>query len=118
MLLAEATLPEPGAAFTVARTRHNLVELQLLKFDEYLKHEGLRSVLAWRTEHAESAKPGRARSSKFVKSLLSAGEPSDFYRQAVGSPIEIVPDQNPAAVHPGGRPNGQRWHTENSYHHR
>jgi hypothetical protein len=103
ILLAEATLKEPGSAYAIARTRPNFIEIQPLKFEEYLKHEGLTSVLAWRTKHAESAKPGRERYSKYVKSLLHAGQPSDFYRQPVGFPIEIVPDQNPAAVHPGGQ---------------
>lgn len=37
-----------------------------------------------------------------MKSLLSAGQPSDFYRQPVGFPIEIVPHQNPGSVRPGG----------------
>lgn len=59
VLLAEAKLTQAGSAYAIARTRPNFIELQPLKFEEYLKHEGLSSSLAWRAKHAESAKPGR-----------------------------------------------------------
>jgi hypothetical protein len=103
VLLAEATLTQAGSAYAISRTRPNLIELQPLAFEEYLRHEGLTGVIAWRSQHQEAAKPGRERYSKYVKSLLSTGQPSDFYREPVGFPIEIVPTQNPAAVRPGAR---------------
>jgi hypothetical protein len=103
VLLAEATLTKAGSAYAVSRTRPNFIELQPLKFEDYLKHEGLTRVLAWRAQHGEAAKPGRERYSKYVKSLLSAGQPTEFYRRPVGFPIEIVPLENPATVRAGGK---------------
>ncbi len=100
VLLAEATV-EAGSSLLSVRTKPNFIELQPLKFEEYLRHEGLAHVLRWRAEHHESDTAGRERYSKYVKSLVVAGAPTRFYSHPVGYPIEIMPMADPAALKPG-----------------
>ena len=100
VLLAETTVAA-GSSLLSVRTKPNFIELQPLKFEEYLRHEGLTEVLRWRAEHNETATAGRERYSKYVKSLVVAGTPTGFYNHVVGYPIEIVPMADPAALKVG-----------------
>jgi hypothetical protein len=101
VLEAEASVAGQGSAIVTARTRPNLIELVAPKFESYLTHEGLEHVIRWRAEHNESAAVGRERYSKYVKSILVAGQADAFYREVVGFPIEIVPEADPASLKPG-----------------
>jgi len=100
VLLADVTVAA-GTSLLSVRTKPNFIELQPLKFEEYLRHEGLTHVLRWRAEHNESATAGRERYSKYVKSLVVAGAPTGFYSHPVGYPIEIVPMADPASLKVG-----------------
>ncbi len=90
-----------GSLLLSAHTAPNLIELASDKFLEYIKEEGLTRVIDWRAKHGETLKPWRERYSKFAKSLLTAGAPDDFFRHAVGFPIEIIPEANPYMLRPG-----------------
>ena len=70
--LGVGAIPGPGSLLVTGRTIPNLIELEPKKFEEYLKEEGLPEIVEWRHQHGESAKPGRERYSKYVKSLLVA----------------------------------------------
>ena len=100
VLLADVTVAA-GSSLLSVRTKPNFIELQPVKFEDYLRHEGLTHVLRWRAEHNESAMAGRERYSKYVKSLVVAGTPTDFYHHPVGYPIEIIPAADPASVKVG-----------------
>ena len=84
-----------------ARTSPNFIELSPDKFLDYIKEEGLTSVIDWRAQHNETNKPGRERYSKFAKSLLLSGTPDNFYRTSIGFPIEIIPEANPYTLTKG-----------------
>lgn len=101
VLLADVTIPESGTATLSVRSRPSLIELQPVKFEEYLKHEGLDHVIRWRAEHNETSSAGRERYSKYVKSIVTAGKPDGFFRNPAGLPIEIVPESDPAQLKPG-----------------
>lgn len=100
-LLAEVTLPHSGTALLTAQTKPTLIELEPLKFAEYLKHEGLNHVIQYRAKNNESNIPGRERYSKHVKSIVIADKPSAFYKQLAGFPIEIVPAADPHVLKSG-----------------
>ena len=57
----------PGNFLLSVHTVPNFIELEPDKFLDYLKEEGLQKVIAWRTEHKESARPGREGYTKFAK---------------------------------------------------
>lgn len=101
VLLGNVTIPDSGNVIVAVNSKPNGIELAPTKFEEYLKHEGLQHVIRWRDEHSESTQPGRERYSKYVKSILLSGTPSEFYKQVVGYPIEIMPEKNPYATKPG-----------------
>ncbi len=71
------------------------VDLDAAKFNEYLREEGLERVLAERARRGESAKPARDIFSRCAKSLLSGADD-----QALGFPLELVAERNPAAAGP------------------
>lgn len=100
-LLSEATIPGPGNVIVAVHSKPNGIELAPTDFEKYLKHEGLDHVIRWRAENGESSQVGRERYSKYVKSILLAGSPSDYYRHIVGFPIEIITEANPYLLKPG-----------------
>lgn len=106
VLRAEVNMPAQGGAVLAFRTRPNFIELEAGKFEEYLRHEGLTAVIAWRAKNGESASAGRERYSKYVKSILhvnpAPGEADGFFKQPAGLAIEIVPLKDPAKLAAGG----------------
>lgn len=101
IVLGEALVPGSGNLLVAVRSKPNGIELAPSNFEKYLRHEGLDHVIQWRAEHSESSQVGRERYSKYVKSILLAGEPTDYYRHVVGFPIEILPEANPYLLKAG-----------------
>lgn len=100
-LLAEVTLLTAGTALLSVHSKPNFIELAPLKFEEYLKHEGLEHVIRRRAEPNEAASSGRERYSKYVKSLVTSGASDRSFSQPVGFPIEIIPESDPSALKAG-----------------
>lgn len=92
-----------GSLILSAHTSPNFISLEPGKFLDYLKDEGLAEVIRWRSDHREDKKASRERYSKFAKAILVSGAPDDSYKQALGFPIEIVPEANPYTLHAGSR---------------
>jgi hypothetical protein len=90
-----------GCFWLVARTVPNFIELQASKFEGYLTHERLDSILHWRQQHGESAKAGREIYSKYVKALGYVGSPKGDVSAPIGLTIEIVPLANPYTLPSG-----------------
>lgn len=100
--VADAAAPAaPGCFWLVSRTQPNLIELAPAKFDGYLEHKGLDSIIEWRKQHGEAAKPGREIYSKYVKALGYVGAPSGDAGKPLGLAIEIVPLANPYTLRAG-----------------
>ncbi|MBL8241900.1 MAG: DUF4198 domain-containing protein [Bryobacterales bacterium] len=98
---ATVRLPARGHAILTANTIPNFIELDAAKFRSYLEHENLTETIAWRDAHGESAKPGRERYSKFVKSIIRSGAPDGFYNHTTGLTIEFIPQADPFSLRPG-----------------
>lgn len=95
-------LTTPGSHVIGIGTKPRLLELEAVKWEAYLKDEGLDSILAWRKENGQSAKQGRELYSKFAKTLVVVGgQPSDGYRAITGFPIEFVLEADPSTLKPG-----------------
>lgn len=79
-----------------------LIEIKGPDFTKYLKSEGLDQIVEERRKRGDSGKPGRERYSRYIKTLVSAGEGSDQAVSAViGQTIELVPLENPYAKKKG-----------------
>jgi len=66
------------------------------EFNEYLTLEGIPDVLDSRKRDKELDKDARYRYSKYVKTILQAGElQTDDYKAVLGYAVEMIPQQNP-----------------------
>ncbi len=83
--------------------------LEPAKFDDYLRAEGLESIIEERRVRNESDLPGRERYSRCAKTVLrvegdgaaNAAGVGALFGRALGMPVEIVPEVDPTAITPG-----------------
>ena len=102
-------LSAPGACVIGYRSNRAWLELEPLKFEAYLREEGLDAVLAARAETGRSGEPGREVYSRCAKALLrvqplanasdppAAGAPD----RALGFPLELLAERNPYQMRAG-----------------
>ncbi|MBY0374573.1 MAG: DUF4198 domain-containing protein [Bryobacteraceae bacterium] len=95
------TIGSPGSHVLGIGSTPKFLELEAAKFESYLKEEGLDGIMAWRAKNNESARPGRELYSKYAKTLVTAGSPSDGYQAQAGYPIEILLEADPTRMKPG-----------------
>jgi len=95
--------PASAGFLITAHTIPNYIELAAAKFEEYLEHENLDSVRAWRKGNGEAGKAGRELYSKYVKSILHTGGADAFVTKPTGEVIEFVPLADPAGLKAGQR---------------
>jgi uncharacterized GH25 family protein len=72
-------------------------ELPAEKFNDYLRQEGLESVLALRAARKQSDAPAREQFTRCAKALLGAGAPD----RELGFPLELVAERPPSDWKPG-----------------
>jgi uncharacterized GH25 family protein len=99
--IGDAVAGATGELIAAVHTLPTLIELDPAKFTEYLAEEGLADVIAWRSQHGESAKPGKERYSKYAKAILLSGPTNGFAGHPVGYILEIIPEADPYALKPG-----------------
>jgi len=105
-----APLDEAGTHWLLVRTRPNHLSLDPVKFDSYLKEEGLEHVIEWRRAHGGAAKPSRERYTKHAKSLIVSEKPSGAWQNAFGLDLEFIPLADPFTLRPGDSlPLSVRW---------
>lgn len=96
-------ISEPGLLVLGYRSLNSPLALEAAKFEEYLREEGLESVIAARVRRGESGKPSREVFSRCAKSLLSAGGGGESgYDRSLGFTLELIPERNPYALERGG----------------
>ncbi|HVE65154.1 MAG TPA: DUF4198 domain-containing protein [Thermoanaerobaculia bacterium] len=98
-----ARISEPGIQIVGYRSKASTVELEAAKFEQYLKEEGLQSIVAERARRGESRKPSREVYSRSAKALLAAGGAGRFgHDRVIGLTLELVAEKNPYALLAGG----------------
>ncbi|MEL6535428.1 MAG: DUF4198 domain-containing protein [Bacteroidota bacterium] len=71
-------------------------------FNNYLEHDGLLDMLAFREEQGTLADSAVERYSKHVKVIFQVGDKfTDDYQREFGYPIEFILLENPYTAHPG-----------------
>jgi uncharacterized GH25 family protein len=93
-------LHEPGTHVLVLQTDdHAQTHLPSLRFNDYLKTEGLTPALEQRSRLHQSDADGSERYSRCAKALVQVGprvaEPEDRLSKPLGLPLEIVLETNP-----------------------
>ena len=102
----DATLAfPPGDQMLVFQSNHATSVLPFIRFNDYLKLEGLTPALQIRAATSKTETPGREIYSRCAKALLQIGAPdAKALRRIttpVGLPLEIVPEKNPYALKAG-----------------
>ncbi|HEY0782109.1 MAG TPA: DUF4198 domain-containing protein [Thermoanaerobaculia bacterium] len=92
----------PGEYLLVYRSQHASLELAADKFEQYLKDEGLETIVAARARKGQSAAMGREIYSRCAKAFLSVGAlgaaAKSGYDRPVGLTLELVPDVDPVSL--------------------
>ncbi len=93
----------PGLLVVGYSSNPSPVELTADKFNQYLKEEGLDSVIALRTRRNESTEGAHEVFSRCAKSLLNSGSSNDAQGdRRLGFTLELVAERNPYALRAGG----------------
>jgi hypothetical protein len=84
-------------------TKPRRIRLTGSEFTEYLKHDGIPSVLSERLQKGISGRDEVEQYSKYVKAYLEVERASSAtYDAPLGLEIEIIPLENPYSIAPGG----------------
>ncbi len=80
------------------------IKLEPQKFEDYLREDGMEYISAERAKLGETAKEGRERYSRFIKSLLQVGDTrNETYKKNLGLKLEIMPLENPYSKRVGDK---------------
>lgn len=95
----------PGVHVLALQTNHAQSDLPALRFNDYLKEEGLTPAAALRARQGKTGAPGREIYSRRAKTLVLVGAndaaSNALVTKPVGLTLEIVPERNPYSLKPG-----------------
>jgi uncharacterized GH25 family protein len=77
------------------------LELPAIKFEAYLREEGLTQIIAARQSAGRSTAPGRERFVRSAKALVQVGDHHDGWDRPSGLRLEFIPQQDPFLVKVG-----------------
>jgi hypothetical protein len=98
---ARIALRSEGTSIIALVTTPSQITLKAKDFEGYLRHEGHEEILQARASSKAAGKKERERYTRYVKTLVRAGEPSSAALTELGLPIEIVPEAQPETLSPG-----------------
>ncbi len=100
--VANLTFETPGTYLLAMERKPQTITLAAEKFTEYLKEEGLDSIIEHRARAGESEAFGRERYSRYLKSLLQVGDRrDDTFKRNAGHLLELIPQRNPYELKSG-----------------
>jgi uncharacterized GH25 family protein len=92
----------PGLVVIGYRSNPSVTRLAGDKFTQYLKEEGLDSVIAARASHNQSKDAARELFSRYAKSLVLSGRPSQAqHDRPLGFTLELVAERSPYLLKSG-----------------
>lgn len=97
-------LSTPGTHVIVLETSPAISVLPAIRFNDYLKVEGLTPAIAQRARSGKSGVEGREFYSRRAKTLIAVGKTDTAQPQVTrptGLKLEIVPQKSPYALQPG-----------------
>jgi len=102
--IARVVMREAGGHLMVVERTPAHIKMRALKFNRYLKHEGLLPALAERKQAGERLQRARERYTRYLKAFVQVGDVADGQSTRVlGQRIELVPSRDLATVKQGER---------------
>lgn len=99
---AELAFAEPGTHVLLFASNYAPSNLPDLRFNDYLKEEGLIEAIRIRQKNGTTDAPGRELYSRRAKALIQVGRPGPQAQPQVtsrlGLSLEIVPERNPYTI--------------------
>jgi uncharacterized GH25 family protein len=91
-----------GTHLFALRSDKASIELDAVKFSDYLAEDGIENIIQLRKQNGETDKPAKEHYQRFAKLLLQGGStPDEVYKRNVGFPLEIIPESNPYRLKSG-----------------
>lgn len=90
----------PGTHIVALQSSHAVSELPAVRFNDYLKEEGLTPALRLREQNRSTTSGGREIYSRRAKALVQVGRANGSQRHVtrpLGLTLEIIPERNPYA---------------------
>ena len=98
---ATLTFSQPGSYIIVLDTNRSVSELPAIRFNDYIKAEGIAPAIAARAAAGATDTPGRELYSRRAKAIVRVGPAGAAEAQItrpVGMTLEIVPRRDPTAT--------------------
>jgi len=93
-------LRKDGLTIVGYRSKPYPLTLDAVKFEAFLKEEGLERISKLRASRGESNEPDREQFYRFAKSMIATGTAVTGFDRPLGFRFEIVPETNPMAATP------------------
>jgi len=94
-------LEKAGVYVLAFRNIPSKIELDAAKFEEYLKEEGLDTIIKKRADSGASSTPGKEMYSRSAKAIVRVGDAEKGFDREVGLKYELTPLSEPWKVQPG-----------------
>ena len=95
----ELTMLDEGTNLVTFNSSNSYIELDGIKFNEYLKEDGLTDVIEYRQQKKETDSAGREYYQRCSKTLIQVGKLKDkTFSLATDLPLDIIPLLNPYSL--------------------
>ncbi|MEO7394727.1 MAG: DUF4198 domain-containing protein [Chitinophagaceae bacterium] len=95
----QLTLSQEGTAVVVYNGINSFIELDAIKFNEYLKEDGLQNAIDYRKHHNETDSMSYEAYQRSVKTILQVGKKYDnTFSKETTLPLDIIPLSHPYKV--------------------
>jgi len=94
----QLSILDEGTPMITFNSTNSFLSLDAVKFNAYLKEDGLQSTLDYRAAHNESDSASKEFYQRSVKTLLQIGDKKSNISHATSLPLDIIPASNPYAL--------------------
>lgn len=102
--LVQLQLQQPGGHLFGLQRDARHIRLRALKFNRYLRHEGLTQAFAERKRAGERLRRARERYSRYLKAFVQVDDTADGVSTTpLGHTIELLPERDLAQIRPGDK---------------
>jgi uncharacterized GH25 family protein len=94
---------DEGTVMVTLNTTNSFIDLEAVKFNDYLREDGLMDALKYREKNGDTAKNGRENYQRSVKTIFQVGSRStNVYKRKTNLPLDIIPAEPPYTVSKDG----------------